>query len=547
MSSRKATLSLGLDSSTQSLTAVLVDFERGEVVHEHSLDYASDERLNGWGIDRRQYLVTPRVPGEADQPVLMYLASLDAMLDDLRKAGAPLDRVAVINVSGQQHGHLYLSREAEAAFASLRSPTTTEAGLPELLEHCFSYGTSPIWRTSNTAAQAEAIRQGVGGKAKMIELSGSDSPLRFTGAIVRRVAEQFPDAFAKTSVIQLISSFLPAVLTGNARAPIDFGNASGTSLLDYRGRVWSNELIGAAAQGLSGGAQALRSKLPALVAPNTIVGTIADYFVRKYGLPSACKVAAGSGDNPQTKVLVTGDLLSLGTSFVFMVSTDGNVVDTEGYANAMYDGVDRPFMFGCRTNGAMVWDRVRGLHGLPKKEYARAERALESVAPGSSILLWQPENESFPVSPAFDLRRVEYEKADLAKDYSGIIDSTLAAVYWYSRHFSSASGAGGETAPLYVTGGATGSAQIMRRVAAIWRRPVVAIGKIGAALGTAVAGVSALRGDSGSAASVEELSSSLLPPGDPIPPVAGDAEAYHGEHGYLSRFVDAYDRYRHEP
>jgi hypothetical protein len=47
---------------------------------------------------------------------------------------------------------------------------------------------------------------------------------------------------------------------------------------------------------------------------------------------------AGSGDNPQSKVQVAGDLLSLGTSFVNMTSTDGKVIDKSGLANAMYDG-----------------------------------------------------------------------------------------------------------------------------------------------------------------------------------------------------------------
>ncbi len=532
---------LGLDSSTQSLTAVVVDYEEGRVVFERSLDYARDERLAGYGIDRRSYLVPPRVAGEADQPPAMYLASLDALFADMCAEGFPLAKIAVVNVSGQQHGHLYLRAEARELIARLKSADAKGSDLVALLEGSLSYGTSPIWRTSNTVEEADAIRRGVGGKTKMIELSGSDSPLRFTGAVVRRVARQFPEAYRNTAVIHLISSFLPAVLAGDAGIPTDFGNASGTSLMDYRRRKWSEELVAAAASDCPGGAPALRAKLPALAAPDTCVGTIAAYFVAKYGFAQECRVAVGSGDNPQTKVLVSGDLLSLGTSFVFMVATGGEAVDLEGYANGMYDGVGRPFMFGCRTNGAMVWDRVRAQHGLAKGDYEPAERSLASAAPGASLYFWQPETESFPVSPAFGERRLPGGEGGLAADYGGIVDSTMAAVYLYSRRFAPES-----AEPLSVTGGATGSPQIMRRVAALWRRPVVAIGKVGAALGSAVSGVSALRRELGGERSglpdAESLSRRLLPQSTPKAPDPSDLALYHGPGGYLERFRAEYER-----
>ena len=145
---------------------------------------------------------------------------------------------------------------------------------------------------------------------------------------------------------------------------------------------------------------------------------------------------AGSGDNPQAKTLVAGDLLSLGTSFVNMVSTDGDARDMSGMANAMYDGVGRPFMFGCRTNGAMVWDQVRALYGLRKEDYEPGEAALKKVTPGSSMTFWQPKHESFPPSGSFDLLRVS-SNADmqLRSDYSGIIETSLAAVYVHSQQF----------------------------------------------------------------------------------------------------------------
>ncbi len=528
-------LALGLDSSTQSLSAIVIDIDTAEKCFAHSLDYRADARLNGFGIGE-DYILPPREEGEAEQPPLMYLASLDAMFTDMREAGVALENIIAINTSGQQHGHVYLNRDADMLLGQL---TNTDGGTPPLqtlLKDAFSYPNAPIWMTANTVVQANRVRETVGGKAEMINLSGSDAPLRFTGAGVRRVAEQYPEHYAATAKIQLISSFIPAVLTGNVNVPIDYGNGCGMSLMNYRSKTWDSALLAATADGLTGGTKTLQSKLPALTRPDSIVGNLAAYYVEKYGFEERCAIIAGSGDNPQAKVPVAGDLLSLGTSFVNMVSTDGDTLDPEGFANAMYDGINRPFMFGCRTNGAMVWDAVRNHYGLSKEEYAPAEAALAQAAPGQFMTFWQPKTESFPVSGTFDLIR-SVGQPILAEDYTGIIETSLAAVYIYSAVFTKQT-----QAPLFVTGGATDSPEIMRRVAGIWNRPTLPVEKGGAALGAAVAGVKALHDAANEHFDIEAFSTSVLKRGEPIQPFSEDVAAYHGEGKYLEKFREKYEQ-----
>ncbi len=528
----KRRLSLGLDLSTQGLSAVVLDVDTQTRVAEHSLDYARDPRLNGFGIRKDDYILPPRSEGEADQPPAMYLAALDAMFGDLRRS-VPLGDIAVINTSGQQHGHVYLNRDAPVIFARLQDDGVERHDLESLLSGIFAYDRAPIWMTSNTVAQAVFVRNAVGGKERLIRLSGSDAQRRFSGIVVRRTVEQSPEAYAATRTIQLISSFVPAVLTANPDVPVDFGNACGMSLMDYRLRRWSTPLLEAVSQGLPGGRRALRRKLPTIVAPDAIVGRISPYFVRKYGFNSDCRVAAGSGDNPQSKVLVGGDLLSLGSSFVNMVATDGKAWDMSGAACAMYDGVGRPFMFGCRTNGALVWDRVRALYGMSKDDYAPAEAVLQRATPGQGLVFWQPRDESFPASGSFELTRVG-SLPGLATDYPGIIESSLAAVYMHSREFAPRT-----DAPLYIMGGAANSPGIVRRVAAIWDRPVVVTGKAGAALGAAVAGVSALLKSGGHGFDAEEFSAALVRRGETVKPLPEDVAAFHRPGGYLDRFAEA--------
>ena len=514
---------MGLDISTQGISAVVVDIDRREKIHEHSLDYCRDSRLNTFGIRQEDYILPPESEGEASQPPVLFFAALDAVFSDLKDA-IDLSSVVVINNSSQQHGHVYLNQKASSIFSHLLKENSAASNLETILKDAFTYQRAPIWMTSNTTEQAEHIRHHVGGKEAVIKLSGSDVPLRFTGAVIRRIAQQHPDVYSQTKTIQLISSLVTAVLTGNAGTAIDFANACGMALMDYRQKGWSDALINAATDGLPGGGDALKRKLPPITAPDAIAGNIASYFIKKYGFSPTCRVVAGSGDNPQSKVLVDGDLLSLGSSLVNMVSTDGNTFDLNGYANAMYDGLGRPFIFGCRTNGTMVWDRVRTLYGLTKDEYVPAERALRDTPIGKHLVFWQPRDESFPPSGKFEITRIGDETPGLGIDYAGLIESTLASVYYHSKGFTRDT-----KEPLYVTGGAGNSPEIIRRVAAIWNRPVITLDEGGAALGAAAAGACAYL--------QTQQPLELLKTTQPIQPKLNDVQAFHNPGGYLDAFA----------
>jgi xylulokinase len=527
-------LSLGLDLSTQGISAVVLDIDKRTRLFARSLDYCKDPRLNCFGVREEYYILPLLEEGEASQPPGMFFAALDAIFTDLKKE-INLGEIVVINTSAQQHGHIYLNDRAQTVFQRLTKEDSVTSELSSLLPDALAYDRAPIWMTTNTGEEADFIRDRVGGQERVIALSGSDVPLRFTGVVIRKIARQFPEVYNRTVTIQLLSGLVPAILTGNYRTLLDYGNACGMSLMDYRRKEWSGALMEAVADGLPGGEHALREKLPPLSAPDAIAGDIAAYFVEKYGFSPFCRIAAGSGDNPQSKVLVAGDLLSLGTSIVNMVSTDGVTLDMNGYANAMYDGLGRPFIFGCRTNGAMVWDRLRAMYGLKKEGYPPAEAVLRQTPVGQNLVFWQPRDESFPPSGKFDLVRLGEETPEMGADYSGLIESTLAAVYYHSQGFSSES-----DDPLHVTGGARNSPEILRRIAAIWGRPVVPIEEGGAALGAAVAGAGAFFKSIGEPFDIDSyIGESILKSDRIVQPAAGDIKAYHRPGGYLERFAVA--------
>ena len=522
--------SLGIDSSTQGTTAVLVDLGSRSIAARAKVRYRDDPRLSGYGLDRDLPILPPREEGEADQPVGVFLAALDAVLSDL--PARMLAGVRAIAVSAQQHGQVWLSAKAPSAFTGLRADGAGRAdrpGLAERLAPSLASDRSPIWMSADTAREADHLREAAGGTEAMTALSGSDSPLRFSGAVLRHRAIREPGTYSSCRAVHLISSFLSGVLSGRADAPIDWGNGAGTSLMDWGERRWSDGLVAAAADGLPGGAAALSARLPELSHPLSRVGAVARYFSERYGIPADAIVVAGSGDNPQTKVLAAGGLLSLGTSFVLMA--DGRAPHPA--ANAMYDGLGRPFLFGCRTNGALTWEAARLGRGVGADDFASCERALASVAPGSSIRVLQSVPESFPASPILDIGR----GPDFQSDYSGVVDSSLGLLLLGSRSFDSASADPREA--LALTGGAAASDETLKRVAALWNRPVARIGEAGAAAGAAVAAAVALAPEAERVERAAALAAGVSAPEPAVMPDPRFVAAYHGEAGYLRRLERA--------
>jgi xylulokinase len=203
-----------------------------------------------------------------------------------------------------------------------------------------------------------------------------------------------------------------------------------------------------------------------------------------------------------------------------------------GASNSMYDGIGRPFIFSCRTNGALVWDQLRAEQGLKKEDYQPAEKALKETPVGKYMAFWQPRLESFPVSGSYDIIRTTHTVPELGPDYSGLIESTLGTVYLYSRTFAKES-----TDPLYVTGGVNKSPEILRRVAAIWNKPVIRIEDAGAALGAAAAGAYALLKTTSKEVKIEEFNKKLLKKDETIQPLPADVNAYHASGGYLEKLA----------
>ena len=110
-----AELFLGLDSSTQSLSVVVIDYDGRKVVYEKSLNF--DKAFPQYGT---QNGVLPHPdPLVKHSPPLMWAEALDRMCAEMKKDGVALGEILAISGSGHQHGSVYFNARAADALAKL--------------------------------------------------------------------------------------------------------------------------------------------------------------------------------------------------------------------------------------------------------------------------------------------------------------------------------------------------------------------------------------------------------------------------------------------
>ncbi|HZI31643.1 MAG TPA: FGGY family carbohydrate kinase, partial [Candidatus Binatia bacterium] len=251
-------LFLGLDSSTQSLSAVIIDLDSSKVVYEKSLNF--DQALPQFKTQNG--VLRSRDPHVKHSTPLLWAAALDLLFAQMKKDKVALGKIIAISGSGQQHGSVYLNDKAADVLANLDSKKSLE----DNLDGVFARKTSPIWMDSSTTKECEEIRKKLGGIKFTASRTGSDTFERFTGPQIRKFYKTEPKAYEKTASIALVSSYLASLLAGKI-APIDYGDGAGMNLMDIRKHVWNHDALKATAPGLIG-------KLPPLADSGRVIGPV---------------------------------------------------------------------------------------------------------------------------------------------------------------------------------------------------------------------------------------------------------------------------------
>jgi len=464
-------LYLGLDASTQSLSAIVleVDGPARAVVFERSL--AFDAVAPRYGT--RHGVLPSDDPLVAESSPRMWAETLDRMMAVVaRESGLDLSRLRAVSGSGQQHGSVYLTADGMRAIGGLdgRRP------LADQLAGAFSRERSPIWMDSSTAAECRAIERAVGGPDALARLTGSRAFERFTGPQIRKFAVQDPGAYARTVRVHLVSSFLASLVAGGD-APVDTADGAGMNLMDLARGAWAPAALAATAPDLE-------RRLPVLAPPWTVAGRLAPYWRERYGFPPA-KAVVWSGDNPCSLVGAgvtrAGRVaISLGTSDTLFGYLEAPRVDPSGAGHVFGAPTGAWMTLVCFKNGSLARERVRDAYGLDWDGFARALGATPPGNGGRLMLPWfEPEITPPVLTPG--VRRYGLDAADAAGNVRAVVEAQMLAMKGHSRWM------GARVDTIHATGGAAANPAVLQVMADVFAADVVPL-EVGnsACLGAAI-------------------------------------------------------------
>ena len=351
---------LGLDSSTQSCSALIIDVANGTVVAEASINFG--EQLPQYNAPSG--FIPGGENGEVHSDPRMWLDALEMLLKQLGQQ-CDLSKVSAISGAGQQHGSIYLNDQWFYEVDTL----STEGTLSEQLASTFSRATSPIWMDSSTGEECREIAAAVGGDSVVCAKSGSIAIERFTGPQIRRFYKNDAAAYQQTARIHLVSSFLCSVLIGGD-APIDTGDGAGMNLVNIDAWDWDQELLDATAPDLL-------KKLPTVAQGDTIAGTLSDYFIKKYGFAANVPVTIFTGDNPSSLVGMGASqpgklVVSLGTSDTFFAAMPEVVADPAGCGHVFGNPSGGSMSLQCFVNGSLAREAVKDKFSYDWDQFSQA-------------------------------------------------------------------------------------------------------------------------------------------------------------------------------
>ncbi len=456
---------LGLDLSTQSATALVLDTAKGTTVARARAAFGTDFPDRG----HPEGFIRGGQGGEVHADPLLWLDGLELALDRLAKL-TDLSKIEAVAVSGQQHGSVYIGAGYEGAFSDGNRATPLSAKIAPVL----SRRTSPIWMDSSTSAECTEIAAALGGNQAVCDLTGSVATQRFTGPQIRRFAKNDAAAWALTKRVHLVSSFFASILAGKDAA-IDTGDGAGMNLMDIRKGDWSPAALAATAPELA-------AKLPPVRPGSTVAGKISAYFVSRHGFSPHCQVVIGTGDNPSSLVGMGASkpgkvVISLGTSDTLFAAIEGIRTDSAGLGHAFGNPMGGSMSLVCVRNGSLAREAIRRECGLG--DWVAFSAAVDAAPAAVSAVLPMEEPEITPRRPAGRIALgVPATKGSLPR---AAVEGQALSLRLHSRWV------GTPTTQLLLTGGASENPSVAKIFADVFGAPVLRLAvSDSAALGAAL-------------------------------------------------------------
>ena len=448
-------LVLGLDSSRQSLSAVILDTEKGVVVANHSVNFG--ESLSHYNQPHGYDEAGAR--GEIHSNPLMWLEALDLLLAQMVSENIDFSQIKAVSGSGQQHGSVYLKANFNEALEGL----TAQSDLKTQLANCLSRLSSPIWMDSSTSKECAEIAHAVGGNEIVRSKAGSVAVERFTGPQIRKFAKTDPDSYAGTGTIHLVSSFFASILAGKTVA-IDHGDGAGMNLMNLADLDWDQDLLSATAEGLA-------EKLPPCAPSDSKSGLISHYFVEKYGFSPSCETIIWSGDNPCSLIGMGAAspgkvVISLGTSDTLFAAMHAPRTDPNGFGHVFGNPAGGYMSLICFKNGSLAREAIKEKYGLSWDSFEKDALSQTPAGNNGAMMLpfYEPE-----ITPAIDTEGPVFSSEH---QYSSdeAVRAVLESQFLNMRTHSDWLGV--SPSRIFITGGASENDGIAQVIANVFGVPV---------------------------------------------------------------------------
>ncbi len=477
---------LGIDSGTQSTRCIALDADNGRVL-------AAAQDLYG--------MIPNLPPGcQEQQPETWVDAAENAVLACLQQLGERRADVRAIGVSGQQHGLVALNDDNEPVRPA------------------------KLWCDTSTAEQCEQFNREFG-PDEIIALTGNRMLPGYTAPKLLWLKQKEPANYRAVRRVLLPHDYLNFWLTGEQR--MEYGDASGTALLDVRTRQWCEPIMNFIDPDLA-------ELLPPLGSSRQPAGLLREALRAEWGLGPNVLVSAGGGDNMMAAI-GTGNIapggvvtVSLGTSGTIFAYSAEPVVDEEGEIAAFCDSTDGWLPLACTMNVTVATEAARGLFGW---DHAQMEAAVTAAPAGASGLLLLPylNGERTPNLPRgvgvlHGLNTRNMTPGNYAR--ASMEGATLGLAYGLGRFRS----LGVRPTEIRLTGGGSQS-RIWRQICAdVFGVPVVGLQSAeGAALGAAIQAAWTSQAVQGKAGRLRELVNHLVRPDEATraEPTAANKAVYH--------------------
>lgn len=292
-------------------------------------------------IVSKEYPLSFPNPGWSEQSPEDWWNAVVAGIKELTD-GFDASQVAGISFGGQMHGLVILDADDNVIRPAI------------------------LWNDGRTTKETNYLNDVIG-KDKLSQYTANIAFAGFTAPKILWVKENEPENFAKIAKIMLPKDYIAYKMTGVHSC--DYSDASGMLLMDVKNKCWSKEMMEICS--------VKEEQLPKLFESYEITGALTEAAATELGLTTACKIAAGAGDNAAAAV-GTGTVgdggcnISLGTSGTIFISSKEFGVDKFNALHSFAHADGNYHLMGCMLSAASCnkwWmDDIIGTKDYPAEQ-----------------------------------------------------------------------------------------------------------------------------------------------------------------------------------